>query len=78
MAEALQQIILNTLDAESTIKDTRALVLPGETGPAISNDAQIAILGALNSLSSRDVSPSILVHRQYCVMYALDDLVRDS
>ncbi|KAJ8698310.1 Phenylalanyl-tRNA synthetase, beta subunit, cytoplasmic [Pleurotus ostreatus] len=55
MAEALQQVILDTLDAESTIKDTRALVLPGEKGPAISNDAQIAILGALNSLSSRDM-----------------------
>ncbi|KAG5221561.1 Phenylalanyl-tRNA synthetase, beta [Salix suchowensis] len=65
MAEALQQVILDTLDAESTIKDTRALVLPGEKGPAISNDAQIATLGALNSLSSRDVSPSVLVHRQY-------------
>ncbi|KAF9495442.1 phenylalanine-tRNA ligase [Pleurotus eryngii] len=55
MAEALQQVILDTLDAESTIKDTRALVLPGEKGPAISNDAQIATLGALNSLSSRDM-----------------------
>lgn len=65
MAEALQQVILDTLDAESAIKDTRALVLPGEKQPAISNDAQIAILGALNSLSSRDVSPPILVRGQY-------------
>ncbi|KAJ8523491.1 hypothetical protein ONZ45_g127 [Pleurotus djamor] len=55
MAEALQQAILDTLNAESKIADTRALVLPGEKLPATSNDAQIAILGALNSLSSRDM-----------------------
>ncbi|KAL0949400.1 hypothetical protein HGRIS_009463 [Hohenbuehelia grisea] len=55
MAEALQQLILDTLDAQSTIKDTRTLVIPGNTTPAASQDEQIAILGALNSLLSRDM-----------------------
>jgi len=57
MAEALQQLILDTLDASTSIKDTRSLVLPGENTPATAHDAQIAILGALNSLLSRDVCP---------------------
>ncbi|KAK7054201.1 phenylalanine--tRNA ligase alpha subunit [Favolaschia claudopus] len=55
MAEALQQLILDTLDAHSTISDTRSLVIPGQSEPAASQDAQIAILGALNSLLSRDM-----------------------
>lgn len=55
MAETLQQLVLVTLDATNTIKDTRSLVLPGQTQPAESHDAQITILGALNSLLSRDV-----------------------
>lgn len=55
MAEQLQQLILETLDARSTIPDTRSLTLPGESEPAASHDAQITILGALNSLLSRDV-----------------------
>ena len=55
MAEAIQQLVLDTLDKEGTIKDTRTLVLPGQTDPAASHDAQIIILGALNSLSSREV-----------------------
>jgi phenylalanyl-tRNA synthetase alpha chain len=55
MAETLQQLLLDTLDAQSTIKDTRSLVLPGQSQPATSHDAQITILGALNSLLSRDV-----------------------
>jgi phenylalanyl-tRNA synthetase alpha chain len=54
MAE-LQQLILDTLNEKSTIPDTRALVIPGESSPAVSQDAQITILGALNSLLSRDV-----------------------
>ncbi|KAF8195736.1 phenylalanine-tRNA ligase [Mycena galopus ATCC 62051] len=55
MAEALQQLILDTLHAHSTIQDTRSLVIPGQSEPAASQDAQIAILGALNSLLSRDM-----------------------
>ncbi|KAJ7276539.1 tRNA synthetases class II core domain (F)-domain-containing protein [Mycena haematopus] len=55
MAESLQQLILDTLDAHSTIQDTRSLVIPGQSHPAASQDDQIAILGALNSLLSRDM-----------------------
>lgn len=55
MAEAIQQLILDTLDKHGTIKDTRTLILPGYSEPAATHDAQIIILGALNSLSSRDV-----------------------
>ncbi|TFK43408.1 tRNA synthetases class II core domain (F)-domain-containing protein [Crucibulum laeve] len=55
MAEALQKLILDTLDAHSEIKDTRFLVIPGQSTPATSNEDQISILGALNSLSSRDM-----------------------
>lgn len=54
--EAIQDLILKTLDEEGSIKDTRKLVLPSESSPAISQDAQLSILGALNSLASRDVS----------------------
>ena len=62
MAEAIQQLVLDTLDKEGTIKDTRTLVLPGQTDPAASHDAQIIILGALNSLSSREVRVVIFAH----------------
>lgn len=55
MSEALQQLILDTLDAQGSLKDTRSLALPGQTELATSNDSQITILGALNSLLSRDV-----------------------
>lgn len=55
MAENLQQLVLDTLDKHGIIKDTRELVLPSASEPAISQDAQIAILGALNSLQSREV-----------------------
>lgn len=55
MAEAIQKLILETLDKEIVIKDTRTLVLPGQKDPAATHDAQIIILGALNSLSSRDM-----------------------
>lgn len=54
--ESVQHLILNTLDTETTIQDTRTLILPGETAAAVSQDAQLSILGALNSLSSREVS----------------------
>jgi phenylalanyl-tRNA synthetase alpha chain len=65
MAEVLQQLILDTLDSSSSIEDTRSLTLPGESGPAISQDAQITILGALNSLLSREVSHSLLLSQLY-------------
>jgi len=55
MAEAIHQLILDALDSQGKIKDTRTLVLPGQTNAAATQDAQIAILGALNSLSSREV-----------------------
>lgn len=55
MSESLQKLILDTLDSQSTIKDTRSLILPGQSTPADSHDAQIIILGALNSLLSREV-----------------------
>jgi hypothetical protein len=55
MAEAIQQLILTTLDRDGEIKDTRQLVLPGESTPAASQDAQLLIIAALNSLNSRNV-----------------------
>ncbi|KAJ7638978.1 phenylalanine-tRNA ligase [Roridomyces roridus] len=55
MAESLQQLILDTLHENSTIPDTRSLVIPGQSEPASSQEAQITILGALNSLLSRDM-----------------------
>ena len=58
MSEIVQQIVLDTLESQSLIKDTRTLVLPGQPQPASSNEDQITILGALNSLLSRDVSLS--------------------
>ncbi|KAK0206376.1 phenylalanine-tRNA ligase [Desarmillaria ectypa] len=55
MVEALQQLILDTLDAQPSIEDSRTLVLPGQKEPATSHEAQITILGALNSLLSREM-----------------------
>ncbi|KAF8843125.1 hypothetical protein BDN67DRAFT_924837 [Paxillus ammoniavirescens] len=55
MAEALQQLILDTLDRSGTIGDTRTLVIPGRSDPAASHEDQITILGALNSLLSREM-----------------------
>ena len=49
MAESLQQLILDRLDTHGSISDTRSLT------PATDADAQISILGALNSLLSREV-----------------------
>lgn len=53
--EKIQELILKTLDSQGSIKDTRDLILPGESSQAISQDAQLEILRALNSLSSREV-----------------------
>ncbi|EIW61906.1 phenylalanine-tRNA ligase [Trametes versicolor FP-101664 SS1] len=55
MAEAIQQLVLDTLAKDGEIKDTRTLILPGYKEPAATHDSQIIILGALNSLSSRDM-----------------------
>jgi len=55
MSEVIQQLVLATLASRGTINDTRALVLPGQMQPATSNEDQISILGALNSLMSREV-----------------------
>ena len=66
MAEAIQQLILDTLDKQGSIQDTRTLVLPGYKDPAATHDSQIIILGALNSLSSRDVN------RLYAILCVLD------
>ena len=70
MSEVLQKLILDTLDTQSLIKDTRELILPGQTRPASSNEDQIIILGALNSLLSRDV-------RLYCSQYFISELILD-
>ncbi|KAH0587726.1 hypothetical protein H2248_006488 [Termitomyces sp. 'cryptogamus'] len=55
MAETLQQLILDSLDAQSIIDDTRSLTIPGQATPATSQEDQITILGALNSLLSREM-----------------------
>lgn len=60
MAEALQQLVLETLDKSGTIQDTRTLVIPGQRDLATSHEAQITILGALNSLLSREACRSLL------------------
>ena len=54
--EAIQELILTTLESQGKIADTRNLILPGETVPATSQDAQLQILRALNSLASREVT----------------------
>lgn len=55
MALELQQLVLDLLDTSNEIKDTRTIVLPGEKEPASSQEAQLQIQGALNSLLSREV-----------------------
>lgn len=70
MAEELQQLILNELDVSGVIQDTRSLVLPGQSVPAASQDAQISILGALNSLLSREM---VLYQTHQLVSYALTE-----
>jgi phenylalanyl-tRNA synthetase alpha chain len=55
MAESLQQLILDHLDTHPSLPDSRTLTLPGATAPATDADSQITILGALNSLLSREV-----------------------
>jgi len=60
MAEALQKLVLDSLAESGTIQDTRTLVTPDQRGPATSHEAQITILGALNSLLSREACRSLL------------------
>ena len=55
MAESIQQLILHSLDLHGAISDTRQLTLPTSTAPATDAESQITILGALNSLLSREV-----------------------
>ena len=55
MSEAIQQLILQVLDKNGTINDTRELTLPGQSSVAATQDDQLAIIAALNSLLSRNV-----------------------
>ncbi|KAI0003097.1 hypothetical protein BJV74DRAFT_815484 [Russula compacta] len=55
MAESIQQLILDYLHTHASLSDSRTLTLPGATSPATDADAQITILGALNSLLSREM-----------------------
>ncbi|KAH0578863.1 hypothetical protein H2248_003055 [Termitomyces sp. 'cryptogamus'] len=65
MAETLQQLILDSLDALSIIDDTRSLTIPGQSAPATSEEDQITILGALNSLLSREVRVDLVSLARY-------------
>jgi phenylalanyl-tRNA synthetase alpha chain len=55
MTEPIQQLILHNLDLNGAISDTRHLTLPTSTAPATDAESQVIILGALNSLLSREV-----------------------
>ncbi|KAF9513595.1 hypothetical protein BS47DRAFT_1317397 [Hydnum rufescens UP504] len=68
MSLELQQLVLDILDKESEIKDTRTIIFPGESKPATSQDAQLLIQGALNSLLSREI---ILYSTQEILAYDL-------
>ena len=56
MPESLQQLVLDHLEAHGSLSDSRTLTIPGATSPAADAESQITILGALNSLLSREVS----------------------
>lgn len=75
MAETLQQLILDTLNSSSEISDTRNLTLPGQSSPASSHDAQITILGALNSLLSREVCLIIVYLFRSLLNVSTDDKI---
>ncbi|KAF9008942.1 phenylalanine-tRNA ligase [Cyathus striatus] len=55
MSEEIQKRILSILETDGSITDTRELTLPGQTEKASSHEDQAAILGALNSLLSREI-----------------------
>jgi phenylalanyl-tRNA synthetase alpha chain len=61
MAESIQQLILHSLDLHGEISDTRNLTLPTSTAPATDAESQITILGALNSLLSREVFDLLII-----------------
>ena len=73
MALDLQQLILDLLDSSNEIKDTRALTLPGDSKPATSQEAQLQIQGALNSLLSREVCGGNLDLSRYLPNHLLED-----
>ena len=56
--EGVQQRILTVLGSDFIIRDTRDITLPGNHPSAKSQDGQLLILGALNSLLSREVRVS--------------------
>jgi phenylalanyl-tRNA synthetase alpha chain len=58
MSESLHQLILHYLDTHGSISDTRTLSIQGYA-QATDPDAQITVLGALNSLLSREVSDQL-------------------
>lgn len=53
--DVLQQTVLSTLATNAVIEDTRQLNFPIEFGSSNSQEAQLALQGALNSLQSKDV-----------------------
>lgn len=53
--DVLQQTVLSTLATNTIIEDTRRLSLPSELGVPNSQEAQLALQGALNSLQSKDM-----------------------
>ncbi|KAG9015488.1 Phenylalanyl-tRNA synthetase, beta subunit, cytoplasmic [Tulasnella sp. JGI-2019a] len=55
MAEQLQQHILDQLNSSPSIQDTRTITIPGDASPATSQESQLIIQGALNSLLSREM-----------------------
>lgn len=61
MSEALQKLIVDTLDLHESIYDTRSLVFPGQAQSASTSEDQIIILGALKSLLSREVNLPVYV-----------------
>jgi phenylalanyl-tRNA synthetase alpha chain len=69
MAESIHHLLLDHLDIHGSISDTRQLILPGTATPATDAESQITILGALNSLLSREVSdlssPEIIRSRAF-------------
>lgn len=55
MSESLQQHILDQLSTSSIIEDTRTITIPGDVTLATSQESQLVVQGALNSLLSREV-----------------------
>lgn len=66
--DTLPTAILAVLQNDGQISDTRQLVLPGTSRKATSQEDQLAVQGALNSLQSRDV----------CIIYTLYPLASNT